>query len=157
VYTINGLQTRAITASMCITQLTRSRALSASPNSLYDGLQVHLTVHLISAFKCISKSNRSLSPNLHYQLSPHLFDYGLQVYLSDNSILGSKCISNLALSLSPSATLSSLDLGLQVTRKMYCSHWEPPGVSERMWSVNLDASISGEYQTLGGHSGRPAE
>jgi len=22
-----------------------------------------------------------------------------------------------------------------------------------MWSVNLDASISGEYQTIGGHSG----
>jgi len=30
-------------------------------------------------------------------------------------------------------------------------------VSERMWSVNLDASISGEYQTVGGHSGRPLE
>ena len=26
-----------------------------------------------------------------------------------------------------------------------------------MWSVNLEASISGEYQTLGGHSGRPSE
>jgi hypothetical protein len=24
-----------------------------------------------------------------------------------------------------------------------------PGVFERMWSVNLDASISGEYQTRG--------
>jgi hypothetical protein len=36
---------------------------------------------------------------------------------------------------------------------MYFIHWEPPGVSERMCSVNLDASISGEYyQTLGGHS-----
>jgi len=41
--------------------------------------------------------------------------------------------------------------------KMYFSHWKPPGVSERMWSVNLDASISGEYQTLGGHSCRPSE
>jgi hypothetical protein len=41
--------------------------------------------------------------------------------------------------------------------KMYFSRWEPPGVSERMWSVNLEASISGEYQTLGGHSGRPSE
>jgi len=27
--------------------------------------------------------------------------------------------------------------------KMYFCHWKPPGVSERMWSVNLDASISG--------------
>jgi hypothetical protein len=41
--------------------------------------------------------------------------------------------------------------------KMYFSRWEPPGVSERMWSVNLEASVSGEYQTLGGHSGRPSE
>jgi hypothetical protein len=29
--------------------------------------------------------------------------------------------------------------------EMYLSHWKPPGVSERMWSVNIDASISGEY------------
>jgi hypothetical protein len=29
---------------------------------------------------------------------------------------------------------------------------KPPGVSARMWSVNLDASISEEYQTLEGHS-----
>ncbi|MEA2207444.1 MAG: hypothetical protein QOE77_4220 [Blastocatellia bacterium] len=36
---------------------------------------------------------------------------------------------------------------------MYFSHWEPPGVSERMWSVNLDASISGEYQTQGAVAG----
>ena len=41
--------------------------------------------------------------------------------------------------------------------KMYFRHWKPPGVSERMSSVNLDASISGEYQTLGGHSCRPSE
>jgi len=41
--------------------------------------------------------------------------------------------------------------------KMNFSHWKTPGVSERMWSVNLDASISGEYQTLGGHSCWPSE
>jgi len=41
--------------------------------------------------------------------------------------------------------------------KMYFSHWKSPGVSERMWSVNLDASISGEYQTLGEHSCRLSE
>ena len=29
-------------------------------------------------------------------------------------------------------------------------------MSERMWSVNLDASISGEYQTVGGHPGHPS-
>jgi len=41
--------------------------------------------------------------------------------------------------------------------KMYFGLWKTPGVSERMWSVNLAASISGEYQTLGGYSGRPSE
>jgi hypothetical protein len=41
--------------------------------------------------------------------------------------------------------------------KMYFSYWEPPGVSERRRSVKLEASISGENQTLGGHSGRPSE
>jgi len=41
--------------------------------------------------------------------------------------------------------------------KVYFSHWKPPGVTERMWSVNLDASISGESQTLGGHSCQPSE
>jgi hypothetical protein len=41
--------------------------------------------------------------------------------------------------------------------KMCFSHWMPQGVSERTWSVNLDASISGEYETIGGHSCRPSE
>jgi len=41
--------------------------------------------------------------------------------------------------------------------KMYFSLWKTPGVSERMWSVNIEASISGGYQTLGGFSGRPSE
>jgi hypothetical protein len=41
--------------------------------------------------------------------------------------------------------------------KIYFSYWEPPGVSERRRSVNLEASISGENQTLGVHSGRPSE
>jgi len=41
--------------------------------------------------------------------------------------------------------------------KMYFSLWKTPEVSERMWSVNLEASISEEYQTLGGYSSRPSE
>jgi hypothetical protein len=40
---------------------------------------------------------------------------------------------------------------------MYFGHWKLPGVSERMWSDNLDGSISGNYQTVGGHSWRPPE
>jgi len=41
--------------------------------------------------------------------------------------------------------------------KTHPSHWNPPGVSERMWSVDLDVSMSGEYRTLGGHYIRPSE
>jgi hypothetical protein len=40
---------------------------------------------------------------------------------------------------------------------MYISLWKPPEGSKRMWSVNLDASSSGEYQTVGGHSSQPSE
>jgi len=40
---------------------------------------------------------------------------------------------------------------------MYLSHWEPPGVCERERSEKLEGSISGENQTLGGHSGQPSE
>ena len=57
----------------------------------------------------------------------------------------------------PSEALDFVQLCSIDISKMYFSHWMTPGVSERMWSVNWDASISGEYQTLGGHSGRPSE
>jgi hypothetical protein len=33
-------------------------------------------------------------------------------------------------------------------RKLNFSVRNTPGVSERMWSVHLDATISGEYQTI---------
>jgi len=51
---------------------------------------------------------------------------------------------------------ASYDLWCRIS-KMYFSHWKTPGVSERMWSVILDASISGEYQTLAEYSCRPSE
>jgi hypothetical protein len=54
-------------------------------------------------------------------------------------------------SLSPNSVTPSL------ISKLYLSLWESPEVSERMWSINLDASFSGEYQTVGGQSGRPSE
>jgi len=41
--------------------------------------------------------------------------------------------------------------------KMYFRRWKSPRVSERMYSVTLDVSISGEYQTLRGHSSWPSE
>jgi hypothetical protein len=66
-------------------------------------------------------------------------------YINEKLMYGSTCGELLA---------ESADMCIS---KMYFSHWKPPGESERMWSVNLDASISGEYQTLGGHSCRPSE
>jgi len=41
--------------------------------------------------------------------------------------------------------------------QMYFGLWKPSEVTERMWIVNLAASMSGENQTIGGHSGQPAE
>ena len=120
--TMNCLQTRLITASKCIFQFTRSRAVSASANSIYHGLQVHLSVHSISASKCISTLARSrpLSsleewlPSSLDEWPPNSFDYCLQVHFSVHLISVPKCISKLALLWPPSASLSSLDLGLQV-------------------------------------------
>jgi hypothetical protein len=54
-------------------------------------------------------------------------------------------------------TINDIAFAIPNISKMYFSRWEPPGVSEWMWSVNVKASISGEYQTLGGHSGRPSK
>jgi len=42
-------------------------------------------------------------------------------------------------------------------RRIYSSYWESPWVPERMCSVNLEGSISGENRTLGGHSSWPSE
>jgi hypothetical protein len=56
------------------------------------------------------------------------------------------------LDLFPSLNTTYLDIS-----KMYVRHWKPPGLSEKMCSVNLDASISGKYQPLAVHSGWPSE
>jgi len=50
------VQTCSITASQRISKLDRSRPPSASPNWIDHGLQVHLSVHSMSASKCISKA-----------------------------------------------------------------------------------------------------
>jgi hypothetical protein len=39
---------------------------------------------------------------------------------------------------------------IELLSKLYFCHWKTPGVPERMCSVNFDAWIWGEYQTLGG-------
>jgi hypothetical protein len=48
--------------------------------------------------------------------------------------------------------LRSTKRGGGVHQQMHLSHWKTPGVSERIWSVNLEVSISGEFWILGGLS-----
>jgi len=56
------LKTCSIMASNCNSEFTWSRPPSASQNSPNHGLRLHLWIHLISAWKCISKLNRSRQP-----------------------------------------------------------------------------------------------
>ena len=51
----------------------------------------------------------------------------------------------------------TVSLSIALISKMYHSQMEPAGVCERWRSVKLEASISGENQTLAGHSGRRSE
>jgi hypothetical protein len=68
--------------------------------------------------------------------------------------------SQLVLPMGPNSWFTSRSSSIQEPEyisKMYFGLWEPPGVSERLLSVNLAASIWVEYQTLGGLSGWPSE
>ena len=114
------------TASKYWSNLARSWPPSASPNSLDPGLQVYLQTHSITASKCITTLARLRPPSpqdhglqVHLQtrsitaskcISPNSLHHGLQVRTSR----ASKCISKLARSRSRSASLSSIDQGLQV-------------------------------------------
>jgi len=116
------VQSRLITASKCISTLALSWPPSVSPNSLDYGLQVRT----IKASKCISKLARSRLPSLHNHglhvaylqtrtimapgVSPNRLDYGIQVCTR----MASKCFFKLPAPPSQSASLSSLDHGLQV-------------------------------------------
>jgi len=81
-------------ASKFILKLTQSQPPSVSPSPHNHSLQVYLQIHSITAYKCISKLTRLWPATSH--------SHGLQ------------CISKLALSRSRSASVSSLDHGLQV-------------------------------------------
>ena len=74
-----------------------------SLSSLEHGFQVHHQTGSITASKCIS----------------YLLNHSLGVYLWGHSILASKCISDVAQSRPPCASLSYLDLGLQVRLKTH--------------------------------------
>jgi hypothetical protein len=80
---------------------------------------------------------------------PHLHDRSLHAHLHTCVIMASKYHSEFAPSWPPS-------LHSHIST-MYFSYWMPPGVSERMWSVNCGAPHSPEYLTLEGHTNRPLE
>jgi len=89
----------------------------------------------------------------HSFLSPAIFE----IYIRSDIMIMRTSVS-LPLSVDLMSVIKSLYSAISLyISQMYFSHWEPPGVSERRRSVNLEASISGENQTLGGHSGRPSE
>jgi len=143
-YSFNLDRSRPPSASL---SSTWSWSPSASPNSLYHGLQVYLWVELdlglqvhlqtrsITASKCISQ----------------LHNLGLQMHLHTCLITASKCISKLALSWPPSASLSStwswppsaspnsLDHGLQVHLSVTRS-WTP-NASPNSLHLNLQVHL----------------
>jgi hypothetical protein len=73
---------------------------------------------------------------------------GIPITKAENSI--NKKMDNMMKALEACTFQVSKVNELRYISKMYFSHWELPGVSEKMWSVNMDASISGKYQTLDG-------
>jgi len=95
------LQSCLITAYM----FPQSWPPSASPNSLYYGLQVRMFI----AFMCVYK----LSPSWSRSASLSSLDHGLQMYFQIPSITISKIISKRTQSRPQSVSLSSLDCHIQ--------------------------------------------
>jgi len=127
---------RPSTASKYLSNLTRSRPVSVSPNSLHYGLQVRT----IMASKCISTLARLWPPSLHHhslQVHLHLarlrppnsLHHGLKVCLITRSITPSK----FTWSWPPSASPNSLD--------------HDPGVHLNVHSIMASKCIS-EYTGL---------
>jgi hypothetical protein len=111
------------TASMYTTNHDRSWPPSASPNSLYHGIQVCM----IMAFKWISQLAQSWLQSSQ--------DYDLEVHLQTCTIMASKCISKLARLRPPSASLSSIDLQMHlqtplITASMCVSKFTPSQFGE---------------------------
>jgi hypothetical protein len=95
-------------ASKCISKLAWLRPPSASPNSLYDGLQVYLSV---------AQSPNLLSYGLHVHLWVQL-DFGLQGNLQTHLIAVSKYIFQFTPSRPPCASQIILNQRLQVLLRL---------------------------------------
>jgi len=95
-----------------------------------------------------------LSTTLWHSLPPTSFF----LLFSKSMVNASQCsVTNSTLMVNNQTRWKELAKLSQSIRKMYCSHWKHAGVSDRMRSVNIDASIVGEYVTLGGYSCQSSE
>jgi len=131
-------------ASKCIFKVEWSWPPNVSLRWYADCCNMHHWCQLMFPSKCLSK----LTPVVDSSSLPNLLGHSLQVHLCAYSISGSKCISKLAQS-RPSCSCPGF-IG-----EMNFRHCQPPGVCDGRRSVNLEPSISGEDQTLPGHSGWP--
>jgi len=112
------LQSQSIMAFKCISKLTRSRPPSVSPDSLYNGLQVHRSVTRSQPPK---KSANSLNYGLHVHLWVQL-DLRMQVHLQTHSIAASKYIPQFTQSRPPCASLNSVTQRLEVLLSLCSSN-----------------------------------
>ena len=134
------LQSHSITASKCISKLTRSPAPSTRPISLDHGRQVYPQPHSITASKCISKLARSQPPSV----SPNSLNHGLQVHLQTRSITASMCISRLAGFWPASSHGHLLQVHLQtrsITAWKFAQSW-PPSAHLQSHSFTASKCIS---------------
>jgi len=125
--------------------LTWSWPPSASPNSHNHGILVHVSVHSISASKCISSLARSLPPSVSLSsLNP-----GFQVRLHTWSITTPKCISEFTWSRPPCESPHSLAPSLQVYlqscsttfRKYILKEWRRVYRNTGVWVVDRVTEI----------------
>jgi len=113
----HGLQvylwTCSISASMCISNLVRSRPPSASLSSLDHSLQLYHHTRSIMASKCISEVTQTCPPvhlwtrSITATKCISKLDHGLVIHLWVHMIPVCKCISNLVRSRPPSTSLKS--------------------------------------------------
>ena len=89
---------------------------STSPISLDHSLEVHVQTGSVIASKCISEFTQSQ----HLSTTPILLNHGLKAHQWATSIPISNCIIKFARWWRQSASLSSIDLGLQV--HLLCPH-----------------------------------
>jgi len=112
----HSLQGYRKTHSITAYKFATSRLPSEFPNSLHQGLRVHLQPCPITALKCISKLAQLRPPSSHNHSievnSPNPLDHSLQLHLSTCTIMASKFAQSQPSSVYPNSLDHSLQLYL---------------------------------------------